>query len=179
MADQDFVWPEGLPEPEFLMLPKVYFSHIRAHLTLPEREVLLSLMYGAYEWGKGTTDRSVRDLMDETGLSRTSVQNALNALQRVQLIAVEHRLDRRGGTDANLYRVRISTSERFTGGQRSVPPSPRNRRTGTTDAPPTRARSSVGKKHTQEAPVSIDPRKYSSGRYAVCAVCGARPCSCP
>jgi hypothetical protein len=63
MADNTFDWPEELPEPDFVMFPKVYFRAIFPHLTPVERSVFELLMFAAYEYGRGVADRSVRDLI--------------------------------------------------------------------------------------------------------------------
>jgi hypothetical protein len=182
MADNTFDWPEELPEPDFVMFPKVYFRAIFPHLTPVERSVFELLMFAAYEYGRGVADRSVRDLIAGTGLSRASVFKALGELERVHLIAVEHRTDKRGGTDANLYRVRISNDPRFVG--RDGGPAGRLPRTdndigASNERTPPRARSSPGKNHSKNPPTPIlnDAAKFARGRYAVCPVCGARPCT--
>lgn len=113
MADKDFFWPDPLPEPDFYMLPKVIKERIMPRLSGTEFKVFFALACAAYEWQTGMAERSLRDLVAETGAGRTSVKEALDELIRVGLVAKVAHASHEHGTEKNTYYVRVSNHPRF------------------------------------------------------------------
>lgn len=174
MADKDFDWPDPLPAPEFVMVPRLVEREIMPRLTGSEFKVFYCLMCRAYEWGTGSCEMTMPAIAAATGIARATVQETLKELERVHLVGVVRLKDEYNRPVASQYRVRVTDDARYVDRQagRGVPDSgsqPGKSRYDTVEkAPPTRARSLSKNNSKKDVPTnqkSYQDDAYTRGRY--------------